>query len=87
MIQNYRNEMLEQISDALHPGNEAMRELLTNEIPAELKTMLNDANSPARARMMGFAFGGILEQFEDDFDSDDSELLSYIAQWQQYDRI
>ena len=79
--------MLGQINDALRPGSEAMREMLTNEIPAELKTMLNEANSPARARMMGFAFGGILEQFEDDFDSDDSELLSYIAQWQQYDNI
>ena len=44
--------------------------------------MLNDANSPARARMMSFAFAGILEQFEDDYDSDDSEFLSYIAQWQ-----
>ena len=79
--------MLSQINDALRPGNEAMRDKLTNEIPAELKTMLNEATSPARARMMGFAFGGILEQFEDDFDSDDSELLSYIAQWQQYDNI
>lgn len=79
--------MLGQIDDAMRPGSGKMREMLTNEIPAELKTMLNEANSPARARMMGFAFGGILEQFEDDFDSDDSELLSYIAQWQQYDNI
>ena len=57
-----------------------MKDVFTNEIPPELKKMLHEGNSPANARMMGFAFGGILEQFEDDFDSDDSEFMSYIME-------
>lgn len=40
--------------------------------------------------MLDYAFGGILEQFEDDFDSEDSEFLSYIEEqryWNQQNKF
>lgn len=33
------------------------------------------AQARRQQRLLGFAYGGIVEQFEDDFDSDDSEFL------------
>ena len=56
------------------------KDMLTNEIPPEFNRALQEHNSPSRVArmMMGLAFGGIDEQFEDDFDSDDSELFQQM---------
>lgn len=72
---------MDKISDIMQPNSLAMRDLLTNEIPPELNKILHEGSSPsANARMMGFAFGGILEHYEDDYDSEDSDYLNYLHQ-------
>ena len=69
LVQSYRSEMVGVINDALNPASG-----FTNEIPPEINKQLHDGVSPtqANARMMGFVFGGIMEQFEDDYGSEDS---------------
>ena len=67
--------MMEVIGDALNQQSG-----FTNEIPPEINKQLHEGVSPtnANARMMGFVFGGIMEQFEDDYDSEyDSEDSAY----------
>ena len=78
MVQDYRNEILGAIDSMMLYD----KDMLTNEIPPEFNKALQDNNSPSRVArmMMGLAFGGI-DEFEDDFDSDDSELLSQM--WQK----
>ena len=59
LVQDYRNEILGAIDSMMNYD----KDMLTNEIPPEFKSALQDHNSPSRVArmMMGLAFGGIDE--------------------------
>ena len=82
VVQNYRSE-IKGMLDQFRKDQDSLQ----NEIPPEINQNLGDNTSPAAANnasrynnLINYAFGDIIEQYEDDYESDDSEFLEHMRQ-------